>query len=324
MRAVRAARRRSLGGLALKIFFWTVCLGLIAGAFALLPPSGSAASRILLAGAAAAAAAAGAAMLLERRAGASVEARTLFTRMRSVQIGEFLSYVLYQLREYLITVTSIVEALALTPAKDQPGVGEKLERLRRVVGELNVKTARLLGDQTQVTTARQTKTSTFQIAESVETCAQAARELYGPSVQAVVIREGQVPPLRGDRRGFEASMLAVLQNSFEACLRKGGGRVSATIRVEGNKAQIEVSDDGGGIEGGLDALFEPLHAARRGTDGLGFGLSIGRRLMERAGGTLRVKTKPPYTAVLLELPLAQDLPFVRNEESTWAGRRDKI
>lgn len=299
------------------------CLGLVAGAFALLPPTVGL-PRLLLAAAALFAALDAAAGFFDRKGGPKAETRALFTQMRSVQIGEFLSYVLYQLREYLITVTSIVEALALSPAKDQPGVGDKLERLRRVVGELNVKAARLLGAETAITTHKNTKASTFSIADSVDRCMDAARDAYGSGVEANVIKEGDLPALRGDRRALEASILAVLQNSFEACIRKGGGRVTATIRKADNKAQIEVSDDGGGVQVSVESAFEPLQSARAGTDGLGLGLSIGRRLMERAGGALRLKTKPPYTAVLLELPLAQDLPFVRNEESTWAGRRDKI
>lgn len=297
-------------------------MSLCAAAFFLIPAE-AAAAKALAAGAAAAAAGAAFASYSARKGGPSKEAQVLFTSMRAVQIGEFLSYVLYQLREYLITVTSIVEALALSPAKDQPGVGEKLERLRKVVGELNVKAGRLLGDQTAVTTQRAARSS-FSIADVVESCAEASRQAYGSAVESAVIREGEVPAVTGDKKALQASVLAVLQNSFDACARKGGGRVTATIRKSENRAQIEVSDDGGGLDVPQERLFEPLHAARGGTDGLGLGLSMGRRLMERAGGSLRLKTKPPYTAVLLEFPLAQDLPFVRNEESTWAGRRDKI
>ncbi len=244
--------------------------------------------------------------------------------MRAVQIGEFLSFVLYQLREYLISVTSIVEALALSAPKDQPAFGEKLERLRRVVGELNLKAARLLGDQSAVTTQASGRRTSFQLADAVRECLEAARQAH-PDVPSSFVEESSVPAITSDRRALQSCILAALDNAFQACARRGQGRVSAAVRNADGRAQVEIADEGGGIdEATQGGLFEPLHAARGGTDGLGLGLPMSRRIMERFGGAVRVKSKPPFSAVLLELPLSQDLPFVRNEESTWAGRRDRV
>lgn len=250
--------------------------------------------------------------------------RALWTSMRALQLGEFLSFVLYQLREYLISVTSIVEALTLSAPKDQPALTEKLERLRRVVGELNVKAGRLLGDQSAVTQQTAGKRTSFQISDLVEECLLAARADY-PGVNATVASEGKLPAVTGDRRALQSCILAVLDNAFDACSRRGSGRVSVSLGKGERHAQIEISDEGGGIEESAQrSLFEPLHAARQGTQGLGLGLAMSRRLMERFGGSVRLKSKPPFTAVLIEFPLSADLPFVRNEESTWAGRRSSV
>ena len=45
------------------------------------------------------------------------------------------------------------------------------------------------------------------------------------------------------------------------------------------------------------------------------------RFLERLGGGLKLKSKGGYTAALLVVPIDQELPKIRNEESTWAGRR---
>lgn len=255
---------------------------------------------------------------------AAPRSRRLWTAMRSVQIGEFLSFVLYQLREYLISVTSIVEALSLSAPKDQPSLVEKLERLRRVVGELNVKAARLLGDQSAVTTQAPGKRTSFGLFELVSEAFDAAKAEH-PGVPGSLVKEGSIPSVTGDRRALMSCLLATLENAFSACERRGQGRVSVSVHAEPRRAQVEIADEGGGIDEAFQGLlFEPLYAARGGTDGLGLGLPMSRRLLERLGGTIRVKSKPPFTAVLLELPVGQDLPFVRNEESTWAGRRDRV
>jgi signal transduction histidine kinase len=72
------------------------------------------------------------------------------------------------------------------------------------------------------------------------------------------------------------------------------------------------------------SLFEPFFSARAGSGGLGLGLPMARRMLERLGGTVRVKSQGGATAVLVSLPISRDLPFVRNEESTWAGRRQDV
>ena len=94
------------------------------------------------------------------------------------------------------------------------------------------------------------------------------------------------------------------------------------LRREGTNAEIEVSDDGGGVsETDKVTMFEPFISARRASHGLGLGLSMSRRFLERIGGGLRVKSKGGYTAVLLVVPLERELPKIRLEDSTWAGRR---
>ena len=75
------------------------------------------------------------------------------------------------------------------------------------------------------------------------------------------------------------------------------------------------------VETDKATMFEPFVSARRGSHGLGLGLSMSRRFLERIGGGLRIKSKGGYTAALLVVPLERELPKIRLEDSTWAGRR---
>jgi signal transduction histidine kinase len=54
---------------------------------------------------------------------------------------------------------------------------------------------------------------------------------------------------------------------------------------------------------------------------MGLGLAMSRRFIERLGGDLQIKSGNGRTIVTLTLPLSQELPKIRREESTWAGRR---
>jgi signal transduction histidine kinase len=94
------------------------------------------------------------------------------------------------------------------------------------------------------------------------------------------------------------------------------------LRCGEGRFHVMINDDGGGLRG-LEPrqVFEPIYSARHGSPGLGLGLPMSRRMIERAGGSLDIRSHQGLTTALITLPIHRDLPVVRNEESTWAGRR---
>lgn len=264
--------------------------------------------------------------MAERRVRESLaRARRTWTLLRSHQVAEFLSWTLYQLREYLISVSSVSEALALSVPADSPA-GEKAARLKKLAAELNAKAARLLGDKSPLTTHADLARGSFAIEELVREALEEARAAFGAEgTQAAIVVQGALPPFSSDRQALKTALLAVFQNALEACAAKPGAGISVLIRADGARALVEVADDGGGIPANAQAaLFEPFFAAKAGSGGLGLGLPMARRLMERLGGTVKAKSKQGFTAVLIEAPAQSQLPMVRNEESTWAGRRANL
>jgi C4-dicarboxylate-specific signal transduction histidine kinase len=238
-------------------------------------------------------------------------------------VGEYLSFVMFQLRDYAITLSSVSQAIALSVPKEDAKLAERVERLRHTVGELNGKLARLLGDKSALTmTAPPTQTAVDLPSLTRAIRAEALAAFSPSSVTVEILVQGDVPPVSSDRRSIELALLSVLQNSLEACSARGHGAVSILIHREETFVAIEVSDDGGGIAETIKlVVFEPFAASRAGSHGLGLGLSMSRRFIERIGGGLRLKSKGGYTAARLEIPIDKELPRIRNEESTWAGRR---
>lgn len=256
------------------------------------------------------------------RAETSRSALLTLSRLRAAQVGEYLSFAMFQLRDYAVTISSVTEAMLLSAPKEDAKSADRLERLRKTVHELDGKLARLLGDKSTLTSYRATQAA-VDLATLTHEAIEEARLAFAPEGVAVDVRvEAVIAPTRADRKAIELSLLAVLQNALEACLRRGGGRVSVTLRGGEGRADIEIIDDGGGIsEEALACAFEPIISARAGGHGMGLGLSTARRFLERIGGDVRVKSRDGRTAVLLQIPLDQQLPRIRNEESTWAGRR---
>ncbi|MGK7312223.1 MAG: ATP-binding protein [Candidatus Longimicrobiales bacterium M2_2A_002] len=98
-------------------------------------------------------------------------------------------------------------------------------------------------------------------------------------------------------------LLSLAQNAREAM--PGGGRVQLTLGRDGDRAVLEVSDEGPGIDDDLlDRIFDPFFTTKAGVSGVGLGLFIAQGLVTRAGGRLTARNADDGAVFRLEIPLA--------------------
>jgi PAS domain S-box-containing protein len=128
--------------------------------------------------------------------------------------------------------------------------------------------------------------------------------------------EAQVLGIAGELRQILSNLLA---NSLDACAK------GAIIRVEANSAldprdlsrsgvRITVADTGCGIHTGhMQSIFEPFFTTKKDT-GTGLGLWVSRELIEKHGGTLRVRstTADSRSGSVFSLFLPQQSKLVSN------------
>lgn len=94
---------------------------------------------------------------------------------------------------------------------------------------------------------------------------------------------------------------SVLANAAEAT--RAGERVGIATRRQGARAVVEVEDGGGGIPPErLDEVFKPFFTTK--PRGLGLGLPLVRRIVQRLGGEIDIHSRPGApTRVRIVLPL---------------------
>ncbi len=120
--------------------------------------------------------------------------------------------------------------------------------------------------------------------------------------------------LGGNRLAMEQVLGNLIGNSLDAFAEAGRGgwitlgasRMAAVGDSPSGWVRLSVNDNAGGFEASrLEAPFAPLESSRR--DGLGLGLAICRRLIERQGGTLSLTNHTHGGArVILDLPATAD------------------
>ena len=103
-------------------------------------------------------------------------------------------------------------------------------------------------------------------------------------------------------------LVNLLDNARDAC--SDYGSVEIRTREEGDKAVVEVEDNGCGIPpASLGQVFEPFYTTKDPGDGTGLGLALVYSIMEDMGGSVQI-TSPvgpadqPGTLVTLRLPVA--------------------
>jgi signal transduction histidine kinase len=232
------------------------------------------------------------------------------TRLRELDLmkDEFVSLVSHELRTPLTSIRGYLDLLLeeggnLTPEQERflGVVDRNSERLLDLVGDL-LFLAQV--DAGKLTIEREDVDFEQVVQDSVETLRPIAESRRTKLVTSIA----PVPRLVGDR----ARLAQVLDNLLSNALKftPEGGRVSVSLHADGDRAVVEVQDNGVGIPGAeQNRLFERFFRSSRATEnaipGTGLGLAITKAIAERHGGRISVESEEDVgTSVRVELPLA--------------------
>lgn len=119
--------------------------------------------------------------------------------------------------------------------------------------------------------------------------------------------DGSRPLVRADRVQLEQVVFNLGRNALDAVAEAKSERiVTIAVAMQGAEALLSVADTGPGLSSEAEArLFEPFFTTK--PEGLGLGLALCNRLIERFGGTLEGRNAAVGGAVFsFHLPLAAE------------------
>jgi two-component system phosphate regulon sensor histidine kinase PhoR len=126
---------------------------------------------------------------------------------------------------------------------------------------------------------------------------------------SVFVVEGAAPAAWADRRAVEQILTNLLDNA--AKYTNPGGRIEVSVRAEGARVRVSVSDDGIGIpREDLPRVFERFYrvdkARSRDLGGTGLGLAIVKHLVQAMDGDITVQSElGKGTTFSFHLPAAE-------------------
>jgi PAS domain S-box-containing protein len=115
------------------------------------------------------------------------------------------------------------------------------------------------------------------------------------------------PMVRANETKLGQVVLNLLLNAAHAVRGRVEPEVRIVARVAGERAVIEIADNGPGIpEPDLERIFSPFVTTKASGSGTGLGLTISRNIVGALGGTVRAANRAEGGAVLrVELPQAE-------------------
>lgn len=103
--------------------------------------------------------------------------------------------------------------------------------------------------------------------------------------------QDKLPGVSGDAALLGQVFSSVIANALDAMSHAGSLTVSSRLQPDRGHVEVLITDTGSGIaQDDLDKIFKPFHTTK--AKGLGLGLPLARRIIERSGGTLYLSSTP--------------------------------
>ncbi len=209
----------------------------------------------------------------------------------------FVAHVAHEIKNPLSAIMGM--ALALRDETDPTSVQREMLELL-ISGSSDVQ--RVVEDLSALSSGA---TAPLRIAAHAVDLAPIARTV----IETVETAHGVSIPLAGAASciGDAVRIRQVLRNLLTNAVRYGGPSIMVELREEGDRAQIEVSDDGTGVPAEFaETIFDNFSSAHNTVaDSMGVGLAVSRQLTIGMGGSLSYEWREGRTRFTVDLPAAR-------------------
>ena len=250
-------------------------------------------------------AAGGFAFIAQPSAASLAELEARYARARELlDVGQLASGVAHELKNPLTSILNYADYL-LHKYRDQLFEHRDSERLQRIIDGVE-RMDRFVRDLVLFARPAEGHDEIISLHDAIgEAAALASTDLELHHAQLELDLRATDPMIRGVRAQLVQVFVNLVLNAAHA-MREGGGRVQVSTKSaeDGARLEIEISDDGVGIEAeNLERIFEPFFTTKRHEGGSGLGLALVRTIIERHDGAISVRSTPRVgTTFHLALP----------------------
>jgi signal transduction histidine kinase len=206
---------------------------------------------------------------------------------RLAAIGNLAAGVAHDVRNPLNAI-KLISSHTLDTVGDSPESEPVAKQLRTIRNEVD-RLDDIVSGFLSLAKEEELRLEPHQIDELLEQCARlVAKDAESRGVHLIEELRAGDATLDIDPKQWTRAILNVLINALEAC--PAGGRVRFFSRVTDDLYEIEIRDDGSGMNAeALEQAFDPYFTTK--TTGTGLGLAITRGIVEEHGGTIAISSQ---------------------------------
>lgn len=223
--------------------------------------------------------------------------RQLIETERLAAVGELAASVAHSIRNPLASIRSSAElAMELEGADQRRGLRDILDEVDRV--------AAWIRDLLTFTQPNHGSAGSMAICPMLESCLVGfARELEKHRVGVRREWPESLPEVMGEPNLMSQACNSLISNAIESMAQ--GGTLTLSVTLHGDTVRVRIADTGHGMaEHDLRRAMRPFHTTKR--SGLGVGLPLAKRIVERFGGRLLIESRPGEgTTATLDLPVSR-------------------
>lgn len=227
----------------------------------------------------------------------------LLLKERLAVLGHLAGSISHEIRNPLAAIDASTYFMKIKLRKADEKVVRHLDRITCNVKQANAIIESLLN----LTRMEKPKTKSHQLPELIPKIIANAK--LPDSVEIVANCCENEIVVNVDAEQIRMALNNIIKNAVQAM--NGKGTIAVAVRsAETGMADIEVADTGPGISSEhISKIFEPLFTTK--AQGIGFGLSITKMIVENHGGTIEAKSEPGKgAAFILSLPVGRQPPGI--------------
>ena len=212
-------------------------------------------------------------------------------------LGEMATGLAHEIRNPLAGIAGVIEIISRDLPASSPARAV-VKDVRQEIARIN----RIVSDLLQTARPHPPKVRKSDLNTTVEHAVMLGRQqALSRSIEIALHKDPSLPEVEHDSDQIHQVLLNLLLNSLQAI--DINGKIAVTVERRGDRAVIEVVDNGRGISPeNLPNIFRPFYTTKG--EGTGLGLSLARRIVEDHQGRIDVtSTVGKGTTFAVILPL---------------------
>jgi signal transduction histidine kinase len=220
---------------------------------------------------------------------------------RELAWKEMAKQVAHEIRNPLTPMKLAVQHLHKAWRDGAEGLGEIIEKVTRTLIDQIDSLSRISDEFSRFGRMPRRSTSAVDVAATLTEAVSLFRSHQDVVFDLAIAAD--LPRVLADREELARAVTNILRNAVQAM--HDHGRIEIAAEARGALVVLRFTDTGIGIAGALlPRIFEPNFSTK--TEGMGLGLAIVKKIIDDAGGSIRIESaEGEGTSVIIELPAAQ-------------------